>query len=75
MSLVVSIGRLTAFYVVIVPMELIRSEPPPYSYVIVLFYSHQEKHTQPLSYLTHVLLFVFEPKIQIMSQPHLNHVR
>ena len=35
---VVYIGRLTAFYVVLVPLELIPSEPPPlYAYVIVLF--------------------------------------
>ena len=33
---VVSIGRLTAFYVVLVPMELIPSEPPHFAYVIVL---------------------------------------
>ena len=34
---VVSIGRLTAFYVVFVPMEYIPSEPPPCTYVIVSF--------------------------------------
>ena len=30
---VVSIGRLTAFYVVLVPVELIPSKPPPCAYV------------------------------------------
>ena len=39
---VVSIGRLTAFYVVLVPMELIPSEPPLYAYVIVLFCTLQK---------------------------------
>ena len=34
---VVSIGRLTAFYVVLVPVELIPSEPPHGTYVIVSF--------------------------------------
>ena len=33
---VVSIGRLIAFYVVLVPMELIPSEPPHFAYVNVL---------------------------------------
>ena len=35
-DLVVSIGRLTAFYVVLVPIELIPSEPPHFAYIIVL---------------------------------------
>ena len=34
---VVSIGRLTAFYVVLVPKEYIPSEPPHSAYVIVSF--------------------------------------
>ena len=44
---VVSIGRLTTFYVVLVQME-------------------------PLSYLTHVLVFVLVFKIQIMLQLSVN---
>ena len=32
---VVSIGRLTAFYVVLVPMEFIPSKPPLYAYVSI----------------------------------------
>ena len=32
---VVSIGRLTAFYVVLVPLEYIPGEPPHSNYVIV----------------------------------------
>ena len=35
--LVVFIGRLAAFYVVLVPMEFIPSEPPQSAYVIVSF--------------------------------------
>ena len=35
-TLVVSIGRLTTFYVILVPMELIPIEPPHFAYVIVL---------------------------------------
>ena len=42
---VVSIGRLTAFYVVLVPMELIPSKPPPCAYVIVLFCTLQKGST------------------------------
>ena len=42
---VVSIGRLTAFYVVFVPMEYISSEPPPYTYVIVSFCTLQKDST------------------------------
>ena len=34
---VVSIGRLAAFYVVLVPMEYIPSKPPLCAYVIVSF--------------------------------------
>ena len=34
---VVSIGRLTAFYVVLVPLEYILSEPPHSTYIIVSF--------------------------------------
>ena len=34
---VVSIGRLTAFYVILVPMEYIPSEPPHSAYVSVSF--------------------------------------
>ena len=34
---VVSFGRLTAFYVVLVPMEHIPSKPPHFAYIIVLF--------------------------------------
>ena len=34
---VVSIGRLTAFYVIFVPMEYIPSKPPHWTYIIVLF--------------------------------------
>ena len=33
---VVSIGHSTAFYVVLVPMKLIPSEPPHFAYVIIL---------------------------------------
>ena len=43
--LVVSIGRLAAFYVVLVPMELIPSKPPPYAYVIVSFCTLQKCST------------------------------
>ena len=39
---VVSIGRLTAFYVVLVPMELIPSKPPHGTYVIVSFCTLQK---------------------------------
>ena len=45
LSEVVSIGRLTAFYVVLVPLELIPSEPPLYAYVIVLFCTLQKGST------------------------------
>ena len=41
-DLVVSIGRLTAFYVVFVPVEYIPSEPPPYTYLIVSFCTLQK---------------------------------
>ena len=34
---VVSIGRLAAFYVILVPMEYIPNEPPHSAYVIVSF--------------------------------------
>ena len=34
---VVSIGRLTAFYVVLVPLDFIPSEPPLYAYIMVCF--------------------------------------
>ena len=39
---VVSIGRLTTFYVVLVTLELIPSEPPLYAYFIVLFCNLQK---------------------------------
>ena len=42
---VVSIGRLTAFYVVLVPVELIPSKPPLYAYVIVSFCTLQKGST------------------------------
>ena len=42
---VVSIGRLTAFYVVLVPVELIPSEPPHGTYVIVSFCTLQKGST------------------------------
>ena len=45
---VVSIGRLTAFYVVLVPLELIPSEPPPYSYIIVWFCTLQKGSSEYL---------------------------
>ena len=44
-SPVFSIGRLTAFYVVLVPMELIPSEPPHFAYVIVSFCTWQKGST------------------------------
>ena len=44
-SRVVYIGRLTAFYVVLVPLELIPSEPPLYAYVIILFCTLQKGST------------------------------
>ena len=44
-QLVVSIGRLTAFYVVLVPMELIPSKPPLYAYIIVSFCTLQKGST------------------------------
>ena len=43
--LVVSIGRLTAFNVVLVPMEFIPSKPPHIPYVIVLFCTLQKGST------------------------------
>ena len=42
MQVVVSIGRLTAFCVVLVPMEFIPSEPPHSNYVIVSFSTLQK---------------------------------
>ena len=39
---VVSIGRMTPFYVVLVPFELIPSEPPLYAYAIVSFCTLQK---------------------------------
>ena len=42
---VVSIGRLTAFYVVLVPMEYILSEPPHSAYVIVSFCTGHKKQS------------------------------
>ena len=42
---VVSIGRLTAFYVVLVPLELIPSKPPLCAYVIVSFCTLQKGST------------------------------
>ena len=39
---VVSIGSLTAFYVVLVPMEHILSKPPHGTYVIVSFCTFQK---------------------------------
>ena len=42
---VVSIGRLTAFYVVLVPTELIPSKPPLYAYIIVSFCTLQKGST------------------------------
>ena len=44
-GLVVSIGRLTAFYVVLVPMEYIPSKPPHSAYVIVSFLYLQKGST------------------------------
>ena len=44
---VVSIGRLTAFYGVLVPMEFIPSKPPLYSYVIVSFCTLQKGYERP----------------------------
>ena len=41
-KLVVSFGRLTTFYVVLVPMELIPSKPPHGTYVIVSFCTLQK---------------------------------
>ena len=38
LDLVVSIGRLTAFYVIFVPLEHILSEPPHFTKVIALFW-------------------------------------
>ena len=45
-SLVVYIGRLTAFYVIFVPMEYIPSEPPHSPYVIVSFLYFPEELIQ-----------------------------
>ena len=42
---VVSIGRLTGFYVVLVPMELIPMEPPLFAYIIVSFCTLQKAST------------------------------
>ena len=42
---VVFIGRLTAFYVVLVPMEHIPSKPPHSTYVIVSFCTLQKDST------------------------------
>ena len=42
---VVSIGRLTAFYVVLVPMEYIPSKPPHSAYVTVLLMYLQKGST------------------------------
>ena len=44
-SKVVSIGRLTAFYVVLVPMEYIPSKPLLSAYVIVSFLYLQKSST------------------------------
>ena len=44
-GVVSSIGRLTAFYVVLVPLEFIPSEPPLYAYVIVSFCTLQKGST------------------------------
>ena len=44
-KLVVSFGRLTTFYVVLVPMEFIPSEPPHSAYVIVSFLYLQKGST------------------------------
>ena len=41
-KLVVSFGRLTTFYVVLVPMELIPSKPPHGTYIIVSFCTLQK---------------------------------
>ena len=43
--IVVSIGRLTASYAVLVPLEFIPSEPPLYACVIVLFCTLQKGST------------------------------
>ena len=42
---VVSIGRLTAFYDVLVPMEYILSKPPHSAYIIVSFLYLQKGST------------------------------
>ena len=42
---VVSIGRLTAFFVILVPVELIPSKPPHTHYVIVVFSTLQKGST------------------------------
>ena len=44
-NIVVSIGRLTAFYVILVTVELIPSKSPLYGYVIVLFCTLQKGST------------------------------
>ena len=44
-ALVVSIGRLTAFYVILVPMEHIPSKPPHSTYIILLFCTLQKDST------------------------------
>ena len=41
-KLVVSFGRLTTFYVVLVPMELFPSKPPHGTYIIVSFCTLQK---------------------------------
>ena len=45
LKIVVSIGCFTAFYVVLVPMEFIPSEPPHSAYVIVSFLYLQKGST------------------------------